>query len=218
MVTLGGLLAAFFLEAQTFTLLLSVCEPACRGLVGNLLSFGKWVTYGQQSCVCSLPVLWKLLGYSQWKLVEGVQVMGRKARILVVGCGTFGSAVAQSLSAGGNEVIAVDMREEAFDQLGDDFDGETLTGDGSCASVLQECEVERVTHLVAATGHDATNMLIAELASEVFGVRHVLPVIDDDSLVEILENRGIASICPHRICEEEFFRLSKLPREEGGLS
>lgn len=141
--------------------------------------------------------------------------MGRKARILVIGCGTFGAAVAQSLSSSGNEVIAVDMSEEAFDQLGDDFDGETVTGDGSSALLLQECGVERATHLVAATGHDATNLLVAELASELFGVRHVLPVVDDDSLVEILEDRGIEPICPHRICEEEFFRLSGFAREGG---
>uniref|UniRef100_A0A7C9JQ48 TrkA family potassium uptake protein n=1 Tax=Muribaculaceae bacterium Z82 TaxID=2304548 RepID=A0A7C9JQ48_9BACT len=143
--------------------------------------------------------------------------MGRNVRVIVVGCGAFGSAVARSLSSGGNEVIAVDMREEAFDQLGDDFDGETVTGDGSSALLLQECGVERATHLVAATGHDATNLLIAELASEVFGVRHVLPVVDDESLVEILEDRGIEPLCPHRICEEEFFRLSRLARGTGGL-
>ena len=64
--------------------------------------------------------------------------MGRNVRVIVVGCGAFGSAVARSLSSGGNEVIAVDMREEAFDQLGDDFVGETVTGDGSSALLLQE--------------------------------------------------------------------------------
>ena len=140
--------------------------------------------------------------------------MGRKARILVVGCGSFGAAAARSLSAGGSDVTVVDMREEAFGRLGDDFDGETVTGDGCSALLLQECGVERATHLVASMGSDTANLLSAELASEVFGVRHVLPVVDDDSLAEILEDRGIAVICPHRICEEELFRLTGLPREE----
>ena len=91
---------------------------------------------------------------------------------------------------------------------------EAQDGDGCSALLLQECGVERATHLVASMGSDTANLLAAELASEVFGVRHVLPVVDDDSLAEILEDRGIAVICPHRICEEELFRLTGLPREE----
>ena len=110
--------------------------------------------------------------------------MARKARIIVVGCSPFGAAVARSLSAAGCDVTVVDMREDAFDRLGDDFDGETV------------------------------NLLVAELASEVLGVRQVLPVVDDSSLAEILEQMGIDPICPHRLCEEEFFRITGLPRAE----
>lgn len=141
--------------------------------------------------------------------------MARTARVIVIGCGSFGAALAASLAAAGHEVTAVDMREDAFDQLGDEFDGETVTGDGSSALVLGECGIRRATHVVAATGHDATNLLIAELASEIYGVRHVLPLVDDDALVEILEELGTEPICPHRICEKEFYRLTDLRREGG---
>lgn len=96
-------------------------------------------------------------------------------------------------------------------------DGETLTGDGKSALVLEECGVRRATHLVAATDDDASNLLIAELASEIFGVPHVLPLVDDDALADILDDMGIAPICPHRICEDEFFRLTGLTRKEADL-
>ena len=138
--------------------------------------------------------------------------MARRARIIVVGCSTFGAGVALALSAGGGDVIAGDMQEDALDELGPDFDGETFTGDGRSAQALEECGVREATHLVAATGDDATNLLIAELASEVFGVRHVLPLVEDEALVQILEDRGISPICPHRVCEEEFFSLTGLAR------
>ena len=133
--------------------------------------------------------------------------MAKRARIIVVGCSLFGCAVAQALSAAGHDVIVV----------GPDFDGETLTGDGKSALVLEECGVRRATHLVAATGDDASNLLIAELASEIFGVPHVLPLVDDDALADILDDMGIAPICPHRICEDEFFRLTGLTRKEADL-
>ena len=133
--------------------------------------------------------------------------MAKRARIIVVGCSLFGCAVAQALSAAGHDVIV----------LGPDFDGETLTGDGKSALVLEECGVRRATHLVAATDDDASNLLIAELASEIFGVPHVLPLVDDDALADILDDMGIAPICPHRICEDEFFRLTGLTRKEADL-
>ena len=143
--------------------------------------------------------------------------MAKRARIIVVGCSLFGCAEAQALSAAGHDVIVVDMQEDALDGLGPDFDGETLTGDGKSALVLEECGVRRATHLVAATGDDASNLLIAELASEIFGVPHVLPLVDDDALADILDDMGIAPICPHRICEDEFFRLTALTRKEADL-
>ena len=120
--------------------------------------------------------------------------MAKRARIIVVGCSLFGCAVAQALSAAGHDVIVVDMQEDALDGLGPDFDGETLTGDGKSALVMEECGVRRATHLVAATGDDASNLLIAELASEIFGVSHVLPLVDDDALADILDDMGIAPI------------------------
>lgn len=140
--------------------------------------------------------------------------MARKTRIIVIGCSAFGCSLALTLSSEGYDVIVMDMLEEAFEQLGDDFDGELVTGDGRSVAALEECDVRRATHLVAATGDDASNFLIAELASEVLGVPHVLPLVDDDALVEILEDRGIEPICQHRICEEKFFQMTDLGSEE----
>ena len=81
--------------------------------------------------------------------------MAKRARIIVVGCSMFGTAVARALSGAGHDVIAVDMQEGALDALGDDFDGEIITGDGKSAQVLEECGVRDATHLVAATSDDA---------------------------------------------------------------
>lgn len=143
--------------------------------------------------------------------------MAKKARIIVVGCSMFGCAIAQALSTAGHDVIAVDMQDDALERLGSDFDGETITGDGKSALVLEECDIRRASHLVAATADDATNLLIAELASEIFGVPHVLPLVDDNAFVDILYDMGIEPICPHRVCEEEFFRLTGLTRKEADL-
>ena len=133
-----------------------------------------------------------------------------KASVLVVGCGDYGSTLASSLSRQGFNVTVVDMTEEAFDSLDDDFDGDMVTGDGTASSLLRESGIAKASCVVAATGDDATNFLIAEIASEIYGVEHVLPRIEDEMLISILGDMNVKPICPHLICINEFFRLCGL--------
>ena len=142
--------------------------------------------------------------------------MAKRARIIVVGCSLFGCAVAQALSQPATTSSWWTCRRTPW------------TGWGPISTARRSPATARApwcwksaacaaTHLVAATGNDASNLLIAELASEIFGVPHVLPLVDDDALADILDDMGIAPICPHRICEDEFFRLTGLTRKEADL-
>ena len=148
----------------------------------------------------------------------------KRPRVLIVGCGMFGAGLASALSRQGCTVNVIDMAERAFELLDDDFDGETITGDGASSDVLEESGIFHTGYLVASTGHDATNLLIAEIATKIFGVDHVVPVVEEEALVEILEEAGVEPLCPHAICLEQFYRLSGLGPQrpagqfaEGGL-
>ena len=121
---------------------------------------------------------------------------------IVVGCGVLGSALASALSRSGWNVTAIDMREEAFEALDDDYDGETLTGDGGSSSVLEECGIRQAGLLAAVTDHDATNLLVAELASEIYNVERVIPRIEDESLLRLLDELNVDPLCPHLVCLE----------------
>ncbi len=132
------------------------------------------------------------------------------ARVMIVGCGDFGSTLANELSRRGFAVVAIDMREDAFNLLDSDFDGEAVTGDGSIVSVLEECGIEHASYLVAATECETTNFFIAEVASELYGVEHVLPRVEGKTLVGLLDDLNVSPICPRLICVDEFYRLSGL--------
>ncbi len=132
------------------------------------------------------------------------------ARVMIVGCGDFGSTLASALSRQGFAVVAIDMREDAFDLLDGDFDGEAVTGDGGIVSVLEECGIAHASYLVAATGCETTNFFIAEVASELYGVEHVLPRVESTALVRLLDDLNASPICPRLICVDEFYRLSGL--------
>ena len=136
---------------------------------------------------------------------------------IVVGCGGLGSALASALSRSGWNVTAIDMREEAFEGLDDDYDGETLTGDGGSSSVLEECGIRQAGLLAAVTDHDATNLLVAELASEIYNVERVIPRIEDESLLKILEDMNVSPICPHLVCMEQLAGTIGLRQGKGAL-
>ena len=105
-------------------------------------------------------------------------------------------------------------REDALDGLGPDFVGETLTGGtAKSALVLEECGVRRATHLVAATGDDASSLLIAELASGSSACPTYCPSWTTTLLADVLDDMGIAPSAPSHL-RDRFFRLTGLTRKE----
>ena len=58
-------------------------------------------------------------------------------KVLVIGCGRVGSAVALDLRAAGWEVSVIDEREDALGRLGDDWTGEFHVGHGMDIQLLR---------------------------------------------------------------------------------
>ncbi|WP_283171550.1 potassium channel family protein [Curtanaerobium respiraculi] len=133
-----------------------------------------------------------------------------KERVIVIGCGFLGSTLASAISRQRFAVVVVDMKEASFDQLDQDYDGETFSGDGSHPSVLREAGIQQARYVIAATGSDTTNFLIAELSSEIFGVERVFARIESHALAQMLEDLGVSVICPHLVCSRVVYSLMGL--------
>jgi trk system potassium uptake protein TrkA len=114
--------------------------------------------------------------------------------VIVVGCGRVGSEVAQSLTADGHEVVVVDRRAEAFRRLGDDFAGTTMVGVGFDRDLLSAAGITADSAVAAVTSGDNSNILIARVARETFGVQHVVARIYDPRRASIYERLGIATV------------------------
>lgn len=146
-----------------------------------------------------------------WQSWKGdIMALVKVKRALVVGCGEFGLAAADSLSAAGFSVIVVDTDPAAFAGLSARFGGESVVSDGADVSVLEECDVAKSSLLVACTERDSVNYFIARVASEIYGVERVFARIEDEDLIGMLEDSPIEPICPHALCLDEFCRLSRL--------
>ena len=115
--------------------------------------------------------------------------------VIVVGCGRVGSEVALNLAASTeHDVIVIDRRVEAFRRLGESFAGTTMVGVGFDRDVLTEAGITPDCAVAAVTSGDNSNILIARVARETFGVKHVVARIYDPRRASIYERLGIATV------------------------
>jgi trk system potassium uptake protein TrkA len=114
--------------------------------------------------------------------------------VVIVGCGRVGSAVALDLTAAGHSVAIIDKRAEAFSRLGPNFQGQAIAGIGFDRDRLIEAGIERADALGAVTSGDNSNIMIARVARETFGVERVVARIYDPRRAAIYQRLGIPTV------------------------
>jgi trk system potassium uptake protein TrkA len=105
-----------------------------------------------------------------------------------------GSSLAQNLLADGHTVAIVDRRSEAFRRLPADFAGTKIQGIGFDRDRLIEAGIERAGALAAVTNGDNSNVLVARVARETFGVDRVVARIYDPRRAAIYQRLGLATV------------------------
>jgi trk system potassium uptake protein TrkA len=95
-------------------------------------------------------------------------------RVIVVGCGRLGAALAYRLSLRGHEVSVIDYVATAFDNLNPEFRGRTVEGEVLNQDVLRRAGVEHADALAAVTNSDALNVVVTHVARTVFQVPYVV--------------------------------------------
>jgi trk system potassium uptake protein TrkA len=128
-------------------------------------------------------------------------------RTVIVGCGRVGSNLARQLSEEGDEVAVVDFSEAAFNRLGEDFVGEMVFGTGVDEDVLRRAGTAQADAFVAVTNADTTNIMAAQLAKYLFGVKQVICRIYDPSREDVYAELGLQTICPTTIGAEKVKRF-----------
>jgi trk system potassium uptake protein TrkA len=136
-------------------------------------------------------------------------------RVIIVGCGRVGAGLAERLAREGNEVTILDINGDAFSRLEPDFPGQALRGDGTDEDVLRRAGAEGADAFFSVTEGDNRNVLTAQMASETFGVAHVVAKVNDPVRAEAYSTLGIATICRTRMLVDALARYLGLPADEG---
>jgi trk system potassium uptake protein len=116
-------------------------------------------------------------------------------KLLIVGCGRVGSALALRMTEEGHDVTVIDEDPEALARLPEDWPGRFLQGHGLDTDVLIDAGIETADAAIIATDGDNTNIVIAQVAQKRFGVPCVITRILDPARAAFYSTLGLRTIC-----------------------
>ena len=93
-------------------------------------------------------------------------------RFVIVGLGNFGSSVAEALYRDGHDVIALDLREEAVDEMASHC-SRAAVGDGRNTETLERIGAKEADAAVISTGDDITASVLTTLSLKDLGVEEI---------------------------------------------
>jgi trk system potassium uptake protein TrkA len=94
-------------------------------------------------------------------------------RVVVAGAGSVGRSIARELLSHGHEVTLID-KDPAAMKVASVADANWILADANELSSLHDAELETADVVVAATGDDKSNLVLALLAKSEFGVPRVV--------------------------------------------
>jgi trk system potassium uptake protein TrkA len=111
--------------------------------------------------------------------------------VLIVGSGRVGATLAGILDGEGHQVTIVDTEKGSFAHLPVGFKGVTFLGNGADLDVLRTVGADKADWFLSLTQGDNRNLMSAQIAKEIFGVKRVIAKVNDPIRAEIYRSKGI---------------------------
>ena len=94
-------------------------------------------------------------------------------KIVIVGCGRYGSIITDLMISQGHDVVIVDSSEERIENINNTRDVLAICGNGSDYNLLDEIGMKDTDVFVACTASDEINLLSCTL-SKAMGAKHTI--------------------------------------------
>jgi len=117
-------------------------------------------------------------------------------KVLIMGCGRTGAAIAGQLDQDGHKVTVLDLNASQFRRLPDAFGGQMAVGNGMDTDSLERAGARDSDAFIAVTQGDNRNFFASQLAREVFGVESVICRVKDPERGEIFGHLGLQTYSP----------------------
>lgn len=131
--------------------------------------------------------------------------------ILVIGCDQVGAALIRDLEHIGHDISLIEKdpeqlkRLETFDDYS--FNGTALVGDPTDPDVLRRGGVENCDAVAAVSEDDSVNLMVSQIAKNIFRRDKVICRVSDPNLQVLYHNAyELETICPTVLTEQAVFR------------
>lgn len=136
-------------------------------------------------------------------------------KIIIVGCGNVGAALAEQLSSEGHDITVVDTREQLVESVSISCDALGIVGNGASFTVQSEAGVDEADLIIAVTGSDELNLLCCLIARKAGGCNTIARVsnpVYSEEIAYIKEELGLSMIInPQAAAAREMARTLKFP-------
>lgn len=136
-------------------------------------------------------------------------------KIIIVGCGRVGYALAKQLSEEKHDITVIDMKADKLERMVSVLDVQAVEGNGTSFRTQQEAGVRNCDMMIAVTGQDEVNLLCCLIARR-SGIKHAIarvqnPIYNEE--VQYLQDElGLSmTINPQLDCAMSIAKFLEVP-------
>jgi trk system potassium uptake protein len=126
--------------------------------------------------------------------------------VIIAGCRKVGSSLALDLAQENHDVVVIDADPARLNALGAGFNGVTIVGLPIDEDVLRSAGVEQADALAAVTDDDNMNIMVSQVAKEIFRVPTVITRLYDPQREAIMSSMGLNTVCPTTLAVQQIKR------------
>ena len=136
-------------------------------------------------------------------------------KIIIVGCGRVGYALAKQLSEEKHDITVIDLKADKLERTLAVLDVQGVEGNGTSFRIQQEAGVKDCDMMVAVTGQDEVNLLCCLIARR-GGVRHTIARVQNpiynEEIQYLSDELGLSlTINPRLACAKHIAKLIEVP-------
>ena len=149
-------------------------------------------------------------------------------RVCIVGGGKVGYYLAKTLLEHGHTPVLIEDDPAMCRKVADSLDLTVVCGDGTFAEVQESADVAHCSAMVAVTGRDEDNLIVCQLAKQVFKVKRTVARVNNPKNLSVMKQLGvdipisstdsIARLLEHEVDTAVIKELMSLNRGEASLS
>ncbi|MBN1526482.1 MAG: NAD-binding protein [Candidatus Omnitrophica bacterium] len=128
--------------------------------------------------------------------------------IVIVGAGRIGFNLAQKLIQDRHAVTIIEKDKGRCEGISQNLDAIVVNGDGCEPGILEDAQIGRADVVAAVTADDEDNLIVCQLAKEVFGIKRTVARVNNPKNERVFTELGVdvpvnATTIIAKIIEEE---------------